>query len=242
LFNFHKVLIVKTKLMKKIILMLFVALGASAQDLVTQNRPVGSFSAVVVSSGIDLYLRQGNTTSLKLTAPENKIQRVITEVKDGRLHIYMEKPNWSWNWGAEKSPKVHLVFKDLNEIVANGGSDVFGTERLLFDTIKMAANGGSDLKIDLTAERLYCAATGGSDATITGTAQYLDAHASGGSDLKAKDLRSKYAKVHASGGSDAQVWVESQLDAHASGGSDVYYFGNPQVKKHESGGSDVRRK
>jgi Putative auto-transporter adhesin, head GIN domain len=216
-----------------------------AQDMVTQNRPVANFKEIRIGSGIDLYLKQGNTEKLELTAPKDKIGKIITEVHNGVLEIHMEYNNWNWNWGGafKSSPKVHLSFKDLKAIKASGGSDVFSEGRLLFENILIDASGGSDIKLAITAESVECETSGGSDTILSGSTKYFKCNSSGGSDLKAKDLRSQYCKVSSSGGSDAYVWAESELLANASGGSDIYYYGSPKnVKINKSGGADVNRR
>ncbi len=216
-----------------------------SQEMVTQNRNIGSFSGVKVASGIDLYLKQGNTEKLELNAPSDKINKIITEVKNGVLNIYFERNNWSWgwNWSNKKSPRVNLSFKDLNLIVAGGGSDVFSEGRLLFDKVSLEASGGSDMKLELTAEMVEVETSGGSDTYLSGSTKYFKGNSSGGSDLKAKDLRTQFSKVTSSGGSDVYIWVESELSANSSGGSDIYYYGNPKsVQKHSSGGSDITRR
>jgi Putative auto-transporter adhesin, head GIN domain len=224
-------------------LIYFASFALFAQDIITENRKVSNFNAVKVGSGIDLYLKQTNNETLTLKAPSDKIGKIITEVRNGVLNIYVERSNWNWNWGNKTSPKVLLSFKDLNMIVANGGSDVFSDGRLLFDKIHIEANGGSDVKLELTADAVECNTSGGSDAILAGTTKYFKGEASGGSDLKAKDLRSQSSRVNSSGGSDIYIWVESALIANSSGGSDVYYYGNPHsVEKHSSGGSDISRR
>jgi hypothetical protein len=212
----------------------------------TQNRQVANFKEIRVGSGIDLYLKQGNTESLVLTAPSDKIGKIITEVRNGVLEIHLERNNWNWGWNwntGKSSPKVKLTFKDIHSLKAGGGSDVYSEGRLLFDQIVIDASGGSDIKLDLTAEAVDCETSGGSDAVLTGSSKYFKGNASGGSDLKAKDFRTQSAKITSSGGSDAHIWVEAELIANASGGSDIYYYGSPKsVKVNKSGGSDINRR
>jgi hypothetical protein len=219
------------------------SLSLFAQDLVTQNRNVSNFKEIQVGSGIDLYLKQSNTEILVLTAPSDKIGKIITEVHNGVLKIYVERSNWNWNWSSKSSPKIMLSFKDIVALRAGGGSDVYSEGRLLFDKIAIDASGGSDIKLDLTAEIVDCEASGGSDAVLTGSAKYFKGNASGGSDLKAKDLRTQSCVITSSGGSDAYVWVEKDMKANASGGSDIYYYGRPtSISVNKSGGSDINRK
>ncbi len=216
-----------------------------AQEVLTQNRAVSNFREIRIGSGIDLYLSQGNNEKLKLVAASDKIDKIITDVNNGILEIRFERQNWNWNWNwsNKTSPKVYLTFKDLNAIKSGGGADVFSEGRLLFDKIEIDVSGGSDVKLDLTAEMVSCNTSGGSDVILTGSSKYFNANASGGSDLKAKEFRTQSCKVNSSGGSDAYIWAESELIANASGGSDVYYYGSPKlIKTNKSGGSDINRR
>lgn len=237
------------KVMKKIFLTFAVLLLSRflviSQDMVTQNRPISNIKEIRVGSGIDLFLKQGNSETLQLSAPSDKIDRIVTEVHNGILEIHLERNNWNWNWGwnNKTSPKARITFKDLEAIKAGGGSDVFSEGRLLFDKITINSGGGSDIKLDLTAESVDCSTSGGSDTILSGSSKYFRASSSGGSDLKAKDLRTQYCKVTSSGGSDAYVWAENELLANASGGSDIYYYGSPKnIKINKSGGSDINRR
>jgi len=89
----------------------------------SEVRKVKDFNAIKVSSGIDLYLKMGESESVKIVADDEIIDNIITEVKDGTLHIYMKKGNW-FNWGGNKTRKAYVKVKELNAINASSGSDV----------------------------------------------------------------------------------------------------------------------
>lgn len=108
------------------ILTLVILFGTNATVLAnneTENRKVKEFSAIKVSSGVDLYLKMGDTESVKIVADEDVIDEVVTEVKDGALHIYMKKNNW-FNWNGNKSKKAYVTVKELNVLHASSGADV----------------------------------------------------------------------------------------------------------------------
>ena len=49
------------------------------------------FSKIKVQEGLDLVLTQSESTSVRVQADENLQDLIITEIKDGLLHIHTEK-------------------------------------------------------------------------------------------------------------------------------------------------------
>lgn len=235
--------------MKNVIILLFFALTAitvsakTSYSEKTENRNLKDFHAVKVSAGIDLYITMGDEEKVKVVADDEIIDRIITEVKDGTLQIYMKNSGWlNWNFSS-KSRKVYVSVKELSEIHASSGSDVFSENTLKGESLDVKASSGSDVKLDIVYKNFSLDTSSGSDAKISGKTKNFTAEASSGSDIKAQDLESVICKVKVSSGSDAVVNVSDEIYAKASSGGDVVYYGNPQVKDiDESSGGDVKRK
>jgi len=219
---------------------LFYVLPAHSQQ--NRNLPLANFQEISVSSGIDLYLSQGNTESVKVVAHEDLIDNVIVEKSGSSLKVKY-KDNISWSRLLQnQSIKVYITCKKITAINASGGSDVYGQNTLKTNTINISASGGSDITLSLATQNLELRTSGGSDVDLKGKAVNMNASLSGGSDIEALELLVDYAKVNASGGSDAKVNVEKGLQADASGGSDVYYKGNASLKKTSTSKSgDVKK-
>jgi len=206
-------------------------------NVTKESRKVSDFHAVSVSSGIDLYLTQGNTISLEVEADKNIHEYIITEVEKGMLKIYVD--------GSIRSAKemnVYLTFRELDAISASGGSDVEANGTINQDRLTVECSGGSDINMDLKVDELKFSTSGGSDANITGEARVLIAKSSGGSDLDAMELKTAECTLESSGGSDASVYVTDKLKVNASGGSDVYYKGDAVVDATMSGSSDIHKR
>jgi Putative auto-transporter adhesin, head GIN domain len=230
-----------------ILLLLSLCVSSIYAQIKEEIRNVSNFKGIRITSGIDLYVKQGSTESVRVVADEDKMSKVKTEKEGDVLKIYAgtEKGwfNFEFNWNnKKKSTKVYVTVKDLNSISATGGSDVFSEGKLDLIKLDIKATGGSDIKLDLDTDELTCETTGGSDVTLSGTATVFKASATGGSDLKAKNLRTNFCNVSSTGGSDAYVWAEKEISISATGGSDVYHKGGARVvKSSASGGSDVHQ-
>ena len=232
------------KLLALSLFLLTACLSTSSEDW-KKDRSVSNFNSLSVSSGIDVYLSQGNSEKLTIEAKGIDEDQVISEVRNGTLKLYVERKGLmgSWNWGRNTYVKAYLTFRQLKNLQASEGADVFGQGRLSFNNLNLEASGGSDVKLDLKADDLNVSASGGADAILQGSARSLNAEGSGGADVDARKLIVETCNANSSGGSDVYVNATQELRMKASGGSDIYYSGSAKVlAKSESGGSDIKRR
>ncbi len=237
--------------MKKIILLvsLFAATTAWAQKTIQDEnavaRPAKGFHAIEMSDGIDLYLTQGNTEAVAVSASSAEYRdKIEVEVVNGVLKIYYEKEKGSiWSFrGINRRLKAYVSVKTLDRLSASGGADVFIENELNAGTLNMDISGGSDLKGRINAESLSITASGGSDADISGKAEKISIHASGGSDVDGFDMVTNYCNVSSSGGSDVTITVNKTISGNASGGSDIHYKGSASsASTSKSGGSSFKK-
>ena len=234
--------------MKKIsitILAASFALAAVSQKTINepnaQKRQVPSFTGIEVGGGIDLYLSQG-TEAVAVSASETKYRdNIITEVKNGVLHIYYDaKSNFHGEWGNRKL-KAYVSFKNLDQLEGSGGSDIKVDGTITVPKLSLHVSGGSDFDGKVNINDLKVDASGGSDVEISGTAKELNVEASGGSDFKGYELITDNTTVDASGGSDIYITVNKELNATSSGGSDIHYKGNGLIRNINGSSSNIKK-
>jgi hypothetical protein len=229
-----------------ILLFLSVYVSNIYAQKIEEIRNISNFKGIHISSGMDLYVKQGSVESVKIVADKDKMEKIKTEKEGDILKIFAGSSkgwfNFEFDWSNRKTIKVYVTVKNLNSIVATGGSDVFSEGKLDLIKLDVKATGGSDIKLDLDTDELTCETTGGSDVILSGTATVFKASSTGGSDLKASKLRSSFCSISSTGGSDAYVWAEKEISISATGGSDVYHKGGARVVKSSStGGSDIHQ-
>lgn len=191
---------------------------------VKENRDVSGFRGIEVSNGIDVYLSIRSDEQVDVEAPEDLLEHLVTEVNEGVLKIYYDRP---FNWNSEA--KVWVDAKEIDMVNTSGGAYLRGENVIETRDLELGASGGSDLNLEIVAKNVDVDVSGGSDIVLSGSAKFLKASTSGGSDLKAYDLIIQRAQLEASGGSDIRVYVQEELDATVSGGADISYMGNPQL-------------
>jgi len=230
--------IILSTILLTITLFSFAQNGKVIDDKNAETRNVKGFHAINVSSGIDLYLTQGNEEAVAVSASEVEYRdRIKTEVEDGVLKIYFDRKGGFHFGNGNKKLKAYVSIKDIDALEASGGSDAYLQGTIKSQKLHVELSGGSDLKGKIDAHDMSIHQSGGSDVDVSGTVVNLDVDASGGSDLHGYDLVTDYCKISASGGSDSHITVNKELSANASGGSDIYYKGTGTVHEIKSSGS-----
>lgn len=209
------------------------------RNVVTKQRKANDdFTGIKVSTGIDLYLSQGNKNKITVEADENLHDIIITEVVDGVLKVYSEKSIWR-----AKARKVYVTVKKLNSIKATSGSDVYGEDIIKTDEISIYATSGADIRITVDAISVETNSTSGSDIKISGKSKNHASSATSGASIDAYHLKSKNVIAKATSGADINIYASEKLDAKATSGGDIDFKGNPtKVNKRSSSGGDVSRK
>jgi len=207
-------------------------------NVLTEDRTINeSFSAIKATEGLDVYLTQGNNESITIEADENLHDLIITEVIDGVLKIHTRE-----NIGRATSKKIMVSFKDISAITSTSGSDVYSTNTINANHLKLKSSSGSDMKLDVNTSILECESSSGSDLKLSGKTKKLIAEASSGSDIKASNLIAESSQVKASSGADITINTVKELTAKASSGGDIKYYGNPEkVSKNKSSSGSVRK-
>lgn len=207
-----------------------------------QRTLTGSFTAIKVSGGIDIYLSQSSEEALAVSATEQQYRNDIkTVIENGTLNIYYDSKK-GWTKGNKKL-KVYVSFKNLERLESGGASDIQVAGTIKASSLSLDISGASDFKGAVDVTSLTMQLSGASDAKISGTATNVTIESSGASDFKGYDLVTENCTAKASGASDINITVNKELNVHASGASDISYKGTCVVKDlHTSGASSVSRK
>jgi len=210
---------------------------ASTSDT-RQIRQVNSFNAIKVSAGIDLYLEPGTQEKVEVVGDQHEIDEIITEVKNGTLHIY-RKGKFGFNFNFHNNCEVYVTAITLNGLDASSGSEVKSTGYFRGSECRISASSGSEVNLNLEYDKLTADSSSGSEIHLQGKTGKLSVSVSSGSEIKACDLTAQVVHADASSGGEACVKAVSELHANASSGGDINYNGKPQMLDVEksSGGS-----
>ena len=226
--------------MKKIILSLLTlcALTTFAQDNAviqdanaTKRTLTGSFTAISVSDGIDLYLIQGNEESVAVSASEEKyLERFKTEVENGMLKIYYDSKGINLGINGKKKLKAWVSFKTLERLTASSGADVVSKTKIDVATLSMKFTSGSHFNGEVNTKDLTVEQNSGSGILISGKSEKIKVEGSSGSIFKGFDLAVDYCEAKASSGAGVHITINKELTARANSGGGIRYKGSALIR------------
>lgn len=209
------------------------------------DRHLTGFHAVDVSGSFDVFITQGSSESVKVEAPDEVIDKIITEVTgDGVLKIY-NKRNFNWNdWfgGRGKKIAIYVNIKDVDAVQLTGSGDVYFKDGLRSPSLKIALTGSGDLGGRIETKSLECRLSGSGDIKLAGHAETSVVNVIGSGDYHGRDLATVNTTARVAGSGDAAVNVSDSLNASVSGSGDVKYSGSPKhLMTSKAGSGDIER-
>lgn len=208
-------------------------------NVVEESRDVAGFTGVEVSTGIDVFLTQGNEFDVVVEADENLQEVILTELKGDRLVIRTDHVNIR----SAKAKKVHVTLPELTGLKISSAGDCVGQTPFECQDLRLSISSAGDLTLEVEADRIDLDISSSGDAKLAGSAEELDASLSSAGDLNAFDLIARKVEVSASSAGDARVHATDEISMTASSAGNIYYRGNAQVvhSNSSSAGSIVYR-
>jgi hypothetical protein len=188
-------------------------------NVITQPRQVAGFTAVSLSGSGLLIIEQSGTESLSISADDNLMQYLTSEVDGGELELGTT-PGTSVSPSKEITYRVTLRKLDGLELSGSATAQVRG----------------------VATDRLEVSISGSGEVTIAGRADSQEISISGSGEYRGAELTSKAAEIDISGSGNAELAVSDKLDVDVSGSGSVDYIGHPAIKQSVSGSGEIRQR
>ena len=209
----------------------------------TETRSIESFDKINFKDFGTLILTQGEQESLTIEADEDLIDDLISEVRNGTLHLGLDD-DWVSRVGklvssvfssANGKVNYYLTFVSLEKINASGKCNL-KCESLKSDSLKVNVSGYGNLNIgQLETDTLKVNISGRGDFKAAGTVGQQEINISGSGDYATPELNSQSTRIAISGQGDATVRAAENLDITISGVGHVNYYGQPKIRQTISG-------
>jgi hypothetical protein len=208
-------------------------------NVVDEVRDVSGFNGVHVSSGIDVYLSEGNQFEVRVEADENLLEVIETEVRGNLLEVGTDRVNIR----RAKSKKVYVTLPELKELKISSAGDCDGQTLFHCGDLRLSISSAGDLSLEVEADEIDLDISSSGDARIAGSANVLDASLSSAGNLDAWDLEAKVVEVSVSSAGDARVFATEEISMSASSAGNIYYRGDAKVLRSSksSAGDIVKR-
>ncbi len=209
-------------------------------QVIEQDRTVANFNKVELNGIGNLIVTQGETESLKISAEDNIISQIKTEVVGDVLKISYES-NWAWfSLRPSKNINFYVTAKDINGINISGAgeikSDYINTQDLRID---IRGAGKADLVVSTTKTVINISGAG--QAVVSGNSQVLEGKISGAGKIDASNLIVSSADIETSGAGQATVNATDNLKVRISGAGKIWYVGDPNIDEVISGVGSIEK-
>ncbi|MBI3133461.1 MAG: DUF2807 domain-containing protein [Bacteroidetes bacterium] len=209
-------------------------------NIITEQRTTDHFDGIDLRIGADVYVEQSATYSVSITASENLMAIIKTEVHGTTLCIDTKK-NKCIN--GDDDIAVYITAPELRKLEISGSGDIISKTNFIASDLEMNISGSGNITLDSLQTTNYAINISGSgNVKLAGaqTATSQITHISGSGDINTLNLPTSNCDIHISGSGKAQVWAISTLKADISGSGDVIYKGNPVITASASGSGEVR--
>ena len=209
-------------------------------DLVSEVRTVSEFNSIRLDGAGQLLITQGDSESLEITAEDNLINDLTSEVQDGTLVLGFQDSPLRKTLFPTRIITYTLMVRDLDSIIVNGAGDL-QIDTLQTDSLALTLNGAGQFKIDtLEAQSLEVRLMGAGNIEIGGEAATQSVKIDGAANYQAENLRTTSTVIEISGLGNGVVWATGSLDVSISGAGNLDYYGSPTVTQNIGGAGSVQ--
>ena len=184
----------------------------------TETRTVSGFSAVELGGTGDVTIQQNGTESLTISAEENILPLLTSEVVDGTLKLGVKD---GANLGATQPITYQITMKNLSALDLGGSGNQTATG------------------VKTTSLRVRIAGSGA--VTTSGTADAQEIQIAGSGTYRGLGLTSRTASVDSAGSGSVELAVSDTLDVKILGSGTVTYAGSPRVTQSIMGSGTLRK-
>lgn len=216
-----------------------IGLVIGSGNSITEEREIAGVQGVELSFIGDLRITQGDEEKLVITADDNMLPLITTEVRDGILYIGSKS---SVGFQVTNKLEYALTVRELDSLRLSGAGNA-EMDGLETGDLSLGVSGAGNLSLEnVSANHVEALLSGMGNVEVSGKAARQDVRLSGAGNYSAGDLETGVSNVTISGVGSATVWATETLDAVLSGAGSIEYYGEPEVTQEISGVGDISSK
>lgn len=186
------------------------------RDLKRETRTVGNFDAVRLIGSYDVVYSQGKTTKVEVVAPDNVMDMITTEVKNGTLTISTKKiAGVTVISRTSDDVTVYVTSPTLTEMNLIGSGDITAKDPVKSDRLKLNLQGSGDMDFsNIECKNLTANLQGSGDMKISkvSTSETALLQLQGSGDFEVGDADSPKLVVTLQGSGDMNINRVSSAD------------------------------
>jgi hypothetical protein len=205
-------------------------------NITTTERTVAAFDRIDLEGSADVRVHLNAAPRVVITADNNLLPIVKTEVQNGKLSIGTDKS------GSFTKFLVEVYTQTLAELAVSGSGEIKLDDEVQASSFNISVSGSGEIKGAVRCtETLDANISGSGEAKLSGACKILNANITGSGEFKGKTFEAKNASVNLTGSGEADVWATENLNVNITGSGEVSYRGNPKITQNIIGSGEVKK-
>jgi hypothetical protein len=203
---------------------------------VTETRDLSGFNKISLDIDADIYYTQDSIYYVEISAQQNVLNVITTEISSGELEIDSKK------WIRKHNGiKIIIHSPDLYALDISGSGNIESASGITTTTLELNVSGSGNISLaSVHSAELEAKISGSGNITASGgEATNQKVTISGSGNMEMTGLTANHSDAKISGSGNISVWALDQLRATISGSGDIRYKGNPAVNTTISGSGSV---
>ena len=203
---------------------------------VTEIRDLSGFNKISLDIDADVYYTQDSIYYVEISAQQNVLNVITTDISSGELEIDSRK------WIRKHNGITIIVHSpQLYSLDISGSGKIESAGAISTTTLELNISGSGNISLaSINSAELESKISGSGNISASGgvvTNQKSTISGSGNIDMTGLSANHSDAKISGSG--NISIWALNQLKATISGSGDIRYKGNPEVNTSISGSGSV---
>jgi len=205
--------------------------------IIEKTLQLDKFSKIELSGSTKVYIKEGNTQSVRIKAQSNLIELLNTAIIDGEWDI-----QFSECIKTKETIEIYIVIPLVEKLEIKGSGEIISDGTLSNDKLELEIKGSGEMELIINAKDLISKIAGSGDLKLKGETEKHSISIKGSGDIKAYELISNETEVSIKGSGDVKINTNESLEVEIFGSGDVSYKGNAQkVNSNIKGSGDLNR-
>jgi hypothetical protein len=216
--------------------------GGTPGPTVERNYAVGAFDKIELAGAYDATVRTGPAVSVHAKGGENLLDRLVVEVKDGKLLVHpRDRHGLHWSWGNSGKVELAITVPQLSAATLAGSGGI-KIDKVKGDSFEGTVAGSGALSVGtLDVQSLKLSIAGSGDAKAgSGKARTAEYGIAGSGALDAAGVQAEQLKVSIAGAGDVKAHASGTADVSIMGSGDVDVSGGAKCSISKAGSGQVR--
>jgi Putative auto-transporter adhesin, head GIN domain len=199
---------------------------------VTESRSMSEITAIELEMDADVYLIKGDTQNVVISAQQNILELIQTNVDGGNLKIKTKE-----SISVTEPIQIWITVKHIEALELSGSGSISSNTPFTSQQITANISGSGKINVDLNCEKFNSDLTGSGTINLTGEIGKADIDLSGSGNIEASECEIDKCEITLNGSGDAILTIKSELNATINGSGSIRYSGNPHKVKSDINGS-----